>query len=197
VNLWFDRDGAPIDAVRACALLADPEYKRVARTTIVSAADVSVAYDVSTVWLAVDHSFGGDDGPVIFETMVFGDDRLGLDTDRYCTEAQARAGHTVMVATVYASVPDAVVVEVETKECAVDPLLPVPESRDDLLAVCRWATQALEECRQRTSALTARRAEVLAKLHASGMTYSELAREMGLSANRVRQVVLAAEGKPV
>jgi hypothetical protein len=49
---------------------------------------------VSTVWLGLDHSFGGP-VPLIFETMVFSSLRemSELDCDRYATEAEALAGH--------------------------------------------------------------------------------------------------------
>jgi len=48
---------------------------------------------VSTVWLGLDHSFGGDGPPLIFETMIF--DRRGesISCDRYATEVEALAGH--------------------------------------------------------------------------------------------------------
>jgi hypothetical protein len=46
---------------------------------------------ISTVWLGLDHSFGGP-VPLIFETMVFGGPHDGF-CERYATEEQARAGH--------------------------------------------------------------------------------------------------------
>lgn len=54
-------------------------------------------YVVSTVLLGLDHGFGRG-RPVIFETMIFQDDDMGgLDQDRYCTLAEAKAGHRRMV----------------------------------------------------------------------------------------------------
>jgi hypothetical protein len=50
---------------------------------------------VSTVFLALDHSFG-EGPPVLFETMVFGGP-LDRKMDRYCTADQAIAGHEEMV----------------------------------------------------------------------------------------------------
>jgi hypothetical protein len=49
---------------------------------------------VSTVWLGLDHNYGGG-RPHIFETMVFpSDNDMGeLDQRRYSTEAEALAGH--------------------------------------------------------------------------------------------------------
>lgn len=58
----------------------------------------TVAYDkldnetvVSTVYLAIDHSWG-DGPPLIFETMVFGG-KYDREQERYSTEAEALAGH--------------------------------------------------------------------------------------------------------
>jgi hypothetical protein len=48
--------------------------------------------EVSTVFLGLDHRFGSDGPPIIFETMVFGGpfDQQG---ERYSTWAEAEAGH--------------------------------------------------------------------------------------------------------
>lgn len=46
---------------------------------------------VSTVFLALDHSFGGDK-PVLYETMIFGGE-YDQHQRRYHTEEEARAGH--------------------------------------------------------------------------------------------------------
>jgi hypothetical protein len=69
---------------------------------------------VSTVWLGLDHSFGDDGPPLIFESMAFAASvnvhkaREGsiftadfeyheeLDCERYETEAQAAVGHVMM-----------------------------------------------------------------------------------------------------
>ncbi len=53
---------------------------------------------ISTVWLGLDHSF--DEGPpLIFETMAFPPDKWrDLDSARYSTEEQAKAGHEAMCA---------------------------------------------------------------------------------------------------
>src|SRR5262245_35558880 len=66
------------------------EYLRVARDEIGE-------YTVSTVWLGIDHSFGGS-VPLIFETMVFHDDETDVDEmRRYATEEQALEGHAEIV----------------------------------------------------------------------------------------------------
>lgn len=92
-DIWFDRHGIPIyDTAEVERLLRDMSYKRVARSKVISAADPTKSFDVSTVWLGVDHSFG-EGIPLIFETMVFAEgDSMDLDCRRYATEEQARGG---------------------------------------------------------------------------------------------------------
>lgn len=51
---------------------------------------------VSTVFLGVDHRFGASGPPLLFETMVFGGPLDG-EQERYCTRAEAIAGHAAMV----------------------------------------------------------------------------------------------------
>lgn len=51
--------------------------------------------EVSTVWLGLDHGYSRRGAPVIFETMIFGGP-LSDETWRYCTEEQARMGHTLI-----------------------------------------------------------------------------------------------------
>ncbi len=53
-------------------------------------------YRVSTVFLGLDHGFGGS--PLWFETMVFtGSDSSDSFCDRYETYAEAEAGHIYVV----------------------------------------------------------------------------------------------------
>lgn len=53
---------------------------------------------VSTVWLGIDHSWGGGP-PLIFETMIFGPGLWSeLWVERYPTEVAALAGHDRAVA---------------------------------------------------------------------------------------------------
>jgi hypothetical protein len=54
---------------------------------------------VSTVWLGLDHNFGGKGPPLIFETMVFGGTNSEYQ-ERYSTEAAAIAGHERIAAAV-------------------------------------------------------------------------------------------------
>jgi hypothetical protein len=55
-------------------------------------------FRVSTVFLALDHNYSDRGDPILFETMVFPQDsHTDLACVRYCTWAQARAGHAFMV----------------------------------------------------------------------------------------------------
>lgn len=54
---------------------------------------------VSTVFLGLDHRFGGAGSPVLYETMIFGGP-LDSEQHRYCTRAQALEGHAFEVARV-------------------------------------------------------------------------------------------------
>jgi hypothetical protein len=59
MDIWYDRSGIPIrDTAAVERLLSDHSYKRVARTKVISAADPTKSFDISTVWLGIDHSFG-------------------------------------------------------------------------------------------------------------------------------------------
>lgn len=106
-QLWFDREGQPIDAETANSRLGDEAYWRVGLTVIRSRTAPEIEYRVSTVWLGVNHEFG-DGPPVLFETMVFGagDDWAERYMQRYSTEAEAQAGHAETVQLVAATVPD-------------------------------------------------------------------------------------------
>jgi hypothetical protein len=54
---------------------------------------------VSTVFLGLDHRFGGDGPPVLWETLVFGG-ALNGEMARYTSLADALAGHQAMCAKV-------------------------------------------------------------------------------------------------
>ena len=56
-------------------------------------------FEVSTVFLGLDHNFSGVGAPVLFETMVFGEKRGDdLYCERYSTYEEAEAGHAKVVA---------------------------------------------------------------------------------------------------
>lgn len=114
VSAYYDRDGTRISLWDYVQLVdkSDREYKRVARTTIVEAADPSKSLEISTVWLGLDHSMFSDGPPLIFETMVFGQgSSLDLDCERYATEDAARRGHDEMLLLVRATMTDPIIVD--------------------------------------------------------------------------------------
>lgn len=111
--MYYDRDGLPIDQNRWASLLGDDGYKRVRRSKVISAADPAKSFDVSTVWLGIDHGFGSG-LPVIFETMVFAEgSSLDESCDRYTSLADAEAGHVAMITTVAARLDDPIVMDAE------------------------------------------------------------------------------------
>lgn len=69
------------------------EARRVARTTIGQA-------EVSTVFLGIDHNWGADGPPILFETMIFVGKDGGVEDyqERYATWAEAEEGHARAVA---------------------------------------------------------------------------------------------------
>lgn len=83
MQLYYDRQGQPIDEITWLYCLSDPEYKRIAL-------DRAGDYTISTVWLGIDHAFGRGE-PLIFETMVSHADEDY--TTRYRTEDEAMRGH--------------------------------------------------------------------------------------------------------
>lgn len=89
-EMWYDREGRPIDMLMYAVLRGDPEYFRVAE-------DLVGHFSVSTVWLGLDHNYMGQGPPLIFETMVFGTDpRLPWWEEwqqRYATREGAEKGH--------------------------------------------------------------------------------------------------------
>lgn len=86
-NLCYDRQGQPITIPEWGRLHRDPDYVTVAQDKVGDRL-------ISTIWLGLDLGWGPQ--PVIFETMIFGEDDARCV--RYATEAQARDGHTVTVA---------------------------------------------------------------------------------------------------
>ena len=53
-------------------------------------------YEISTVFLGLDHSHGHGP-PVLFETMVFGGDKYDCVQERYYTKKEAIKGHKKIV----------------------------------------------------------------------------------------------------
>lgn len=77
--------GQPIDWEHPTAKDMPPMWREA-----VVQQDTIGEFFVSTVWLGIDHGPDEQGRPVIFETMVFPDER---HVERYATEEDARAGH--------------------------------------------------------------------------------------------------------
>jgi len=86
---YYNRQGQPISMEECARLSRSNNYSWVAKSYL----DGTDIY-VSTVWLGVDHSFG-EGQPLIFETIVFGDEHESCT--RYGTEEAAIAGHREIV----------------------------------------------------------------------------------------------------
>jgi hypothetical protein len=90
---FFLRDGSEVDEAAWRTKHADPDYIRVAETTLPS------RLWVSTVWTGVD--LEGNVPALIFETALFdlnaGGLPVALDEAQHPSETLARAGHAAMV----------------------------------------------------------------------------------------------------
>jgi len=88
-------DGNPVrcDDLMQWALWMETHDRHVALDV-----DEQTGWKVSTVFLALDHSFGFGK-PILYETMVFGGP-LDQEQDRYYTRDEALAGHKAMCARV-------------------------------------------------------------------------------------------------
>lgn len=91
--MWYGLDGQPIGAAEAGALLRDANARRIGHAAITTDRGRVV---VSTVFLALDHSFTHVGPPVLWETMTFGGP-LDDETIRYSSAEAARAGHAEAV----------------------------------------------------------------------------------------------------
>lgn len=65
---------------------------------------------ISTVFIGLDHRWLTPGPPLVFETMIFGDENLIGELDqsqcRYCTVDEAERGHRIMVERVREFLPD-------------------------------------------------------------------------------------------
>ena len=69
------------------------------------------------MFLGIDHSFGRDGPPILFETMAFSEDIYGwggLEQWRYSTWAEAQLGHNRMVEMIRARLREPVKGDVPT-----------------------------------------------------------------------------------
>lgn len=77
----------PVHSLREWARWFETADRNVMRTELI---DGSV---VSTVFLGIDHGWSSSGPPVLFETALFADDGDVNVCGRYCTWAEAEAGH--------------------------------------------------------------------------------------------------------
>ena len=90
--MWTLNGHTPViteDRIAWRALIMNVKARRVAF-------DVVGESRVSTVFIALDHSFLGDGPPILFETMVFNGKEGELES-RYATWEEAEAGHKQVV----------------------------------------------------------------------------------------------------
>lgn len=97
LGMFWDRDGAPIGMEQWAILRGDLEYSTIGRW---KGTGDKEKWLLSTVWMGIDHSFGGD-LPIIFETMLFTgpsdeDESHPWNTAcaHYATLEGAREGHS-------------------------------------------------------------------------------------------------------
>lgn len=121
---YYDRSGIPISYEEFGRLLGVPGYKVIEQTVLADAADPTKGYDVSTVWLGIDHGWGSHELPVIFETMVFPLGGAEVDSvydenannselacSRYSLETEAKEGHALYVVEYTLKLTDPVVMD--------------------------------------------------------------------------------------
>lgn len=93
MQLWFNTDLQPIDAMEADALLRDDLARRVTHTALTTSKG---RVEVSTIFLVLNHAFMAGVPPLLWETMVFGgpDD---MAQRRYSSREAALVGHAETV----------------------------------------------------------------------------------------------------
>jgi hypothetical protein len=85
--LYYDKEANPIsDTLEWARLFENREYRIVKQETLWWGAFLS------TVWLGLDHAWGGEK-PLIFESMLFFGRTSDLDSRRYSTLEEAIQGH--------------------------------------------------------------------------------------------------------
>lgn len=111
ISMYYDIDGNELVPANAdygspawdagrdawCKLIEDPDYKRIGLTTV-------DRWQVSTVFLGLDHNYSADGPPILFETMIFDLDNDGVWRNgedrymrRYHTKYEAALGHERIV----------------------------------------------------------------------------------------------------
>lgn len=86
---FFDKEGKAISFFEWLMYRDYPEYCRVAL-------DAVGPFEISTVWLGLNHSHREDQPPLIFETMLFTDDAHD-ECHRWSSLEAAQQGHAQLV----------------------------------------------------------------------------------------------------
>ena len=93
MSRYYQRNGEPYpndDVLLWAKDFENIEKKRVARNE-------KNGIVVSTVWMGLDHRFGDEGKPLIFESMVFNDEGDEQVQERYSTEQESIEGHKKLV----------------------------------------------------------------------------------------------------
>lgn len=97
---WYIEDGN--GEVRPVGDILEWGRWRASAESRVALTNLGERGEVSTVFLGLDHRHFGEGPPILYETLVFGGP-LDQEMERYCTRAEAVAGHERMVARVVAA----------------------------------------------------------------------------------------------
>ena len=102
-HLRYTRDGKPFEGSLeewTKKVFGGPGSNKVAFTRIWEKANPHICYEVSTIFLGINHNYSGNGDPVLFETIVFygANDSTDIDAARYTTEQKALDGHKQFVA---------------------------------------------------------------------------------------------------
>ena len=96
---WILKDQVPVPVDLMTWARWFEEADRVVKQTPILNDHLAVIYEVSTVFLGLDHNHAPIGPPLLFETMVFASETgyRDLDCRRYPTWHEAEAGHAEMV----------------------------------------------------------------------------------------------------
>lgn len=97
--LYYKKDGSPYRGTDREVLAAFAKDFEDTPSRIVGREELDNGLLVSTVWMGIDHNWGCNNRPLIFESMVFLQNHRGgeLDVWRYSTWEEAFRGHKMLV----------------------------------------------------------------------------------------------------
>ena len=96
---WILKDQVPVPVDLMTWARWFEEADRIVKQTPILDDTLTTIYEVSTVFLGLDHNYSPTGPPLIFETMVFAPQTgyQDLDCRRYSTWHEAEAGHAEIV----------------------------------------------------------------------------------------------------